>query len=187
MEERSFPKSMAGRIVTVFVLGMLLLTQANAQEVTEDDFKDFAEELRAVSGTLAQEAETREETVERKSRLIRILQTRLDEALGEENPDDKERRVSLFTYELFMAESRLASEQLKLWQLESMMGLMPSLNTPGETSVIQQFLEELVTRQRNMKEALIARSGELSSLITDPLIRPQFEAYVEGIQGDDPN
>lgn len=181
MQNRLFFRTLARCSIALLALGGMIFSEANGQTVTEKDVKQIGAEIRAIT-KLRQLAESRSKTVERKAAFVEKLRRRLDATLSETDSADKKRRMSLFAFELFVAEARLSGEKLKLWHINKMTALQSKLDTPDEGQAIREFLEELAKRRKEAVRTLMKRSNELAPLITDELIQSQFKAFVARLQ-----
>jgi len=119
-KNRTFFKALPQFFIGLLAFGGMLLCEASGQVVGEKDVQKMLTEI-STNTKLIQLSESRERTVERKLSLVEKLKKRLDSTLSEAGSEVKKGRVSLFAYELFLAEARLAAENLKLWQIEVVM------------------------------------------------------------------
>jgi len=171
-------KIVIGFVLMSLVFGGLFYNKSSAQ-TSSDDIKEFTAELRVVAESLKLQHESQTETIERKTQFVGILRDRLDETLHEKESSDNERRLSLFAYELFVAEARLTMEELKLWQIERMLFLQTQLDTPQESEAIAEYLDELRFRRKSAYQINLDRSEELSPFMTDKHILNQFDSFIK--------
>ena len=170
----------------VVLLAFLLATlygEASGQNATDKDVQQVADDIRAI-GALPQSSELRTQTIGRKAQYVEALKQKLDATQNQGESATKKRRLSLFGYQLLLAEGRLADEKLKLWQTERMIALRSKLDTSTERQEILDFLKETEERRREAAITLLDRSIELAPLITDDSIRAQFNNVVAQITRD---
>lgn len=161
------------------VVTSLLLFQTSFAQADTEDAERFANELRKSGDTLKERYESQLERVEIKQAFVEILQERQDAELNGKESTDEGRRLSLFTFELFYVRSRLIIEELKLWQIESMIELQSFLDSDEEAEAINRYFEELVDRREQATKVIVELSEKLGQYITEPNIKNQFDQFLK--------
>ncbi len=157
------------------IVASLILVQTGFAQADPEDVERFVNELRKSGDTLKERYEMQLENVELKQAFVEILQERQEAEQNGRESKDKERRLSLFTFELFNVRSRLIIEELKLWQIESMIELQSVQDSDKETEAINRYFEELVDRREQATKDIVELSEKLGQYITEPNIKNQFD------------
>ena len=161
------------------VAASFLLVQTGFAQSDPEDAERFADELKRSGDSLDERYKSQLERVELKRAFVEILQERQENELNERESEDKERRLSLFAYEFFYIRSRLVMEELKLWQIESLIDLQSVLGTEEESKAINLYFEELLERRGGATEEILELSEKLGPYITDPHIKNQFDFIID--------
>lgn len=166
--------------ITAFLLSLLNIAANPAMAQVMDDDAGSLEPVASPATHVISEAEYNKEVLSRKEALVQILEQRLENAIGEQGPG-RSRRVSLFAFELFVAETRLAAEQIKSWQSEQQDALLSDSASPG-TAASESYFEELREKKMAAEQKWSMRANALRPLVVEPHVRKQFDQYLSDIK-----
>jgi len=158
-------------LVIAMGLGMAATPAPAFDETDIESVKDVLREKNYFRETV----KIRAEDIKRKKEFIKILRERLKDARAERQSDDKSRRVSLFIYQLMMAERELSARQTDVWTMEKMQELTSWVGRYEEREYIEEFLKGLESRRKSAGRRLVKEANDLATLVTDEHIRPQFD------------
>lgn len=168
---------LAGITILVGGIWLVIVPSGLAQEQV-DEVEQFAEELKEMGDTLEELSELRTENIAVKEEYAEVLLERQEKILNENKSAEQESRLSHATFELFLIQSRLIAEELKLWQVQSMLELQDGLDSAELNRSIELYFTDLVEKQAQADSEVFDLADKYRQYITDPEIKSQFELYI---------
>lgn len=149
---------------------------ARAAEMSAADVQNFRE---AVTDTrrLDERLAYRTSTVAAGEQQLTALRAVLDEERAKEKPDSL--AISSIALSMYLVESRLEVDRLRIWELRSLKEIAPKL-TNDEAAASENarvYASALQTERARLGETIADMIRNYDALITDPGLRAEFEIH----------
>jgi hypothetical protein len=140
--------------------------------------------LREAPDVLGSRASTLQQRVERKRRFLSVLRQRIETARTQAEERRRAHLLSRYSYQAFLLTSRIAAEESKLLEIESLLRLAGRVSGTDGPALVRKVLDEGLRRRAMVAGRLLQEAEQYRSSITEATFRAQFDQALLRIRAD---